>query len=186
MVIHDLMKRIHETNITENNDITLQCSNGQVHTSKLFLASWSKFWKELLLGFDHSEDVVIVLDINKSVLNKLCKFLGTKSNFSCPSCKKLFKQKRNMNRHHQRCKLKETDNEEISKKAAPKRTKTNNEVIRNKRKQLSKTDTKKPTDNKEKDIAKSSTFANRLKQDIEKPKYEDKEDDFFFGRYGID
>ena len=80
MVIHDLMKRIHETNITENNDVTLQCSNGQVHTSKLFLASWSKFWKELLLGFDHSEDVVIVLDlldVNKSVLNKLCKFLGT-------------------------------------------------------------------------------------------------------------
>lgn len=74
----------------------------------------------------------------------------TESNFSCPSCNKIFKQKRNMNRHHQKCKLKETDKEEISKKAAPKTTKKINEVIRNKRKQLSKTDIKKLTKTRKK------------------------------------
>ena len=77
MVIQDLMEKIHESNIIQNNDITLQCNSSQVQTSKLFLASWSKFWKRLLLGFDTAEDVVIVLDVKKSVLNKLCKFLST-------------------------------------------------------------------------------------------------------------
>ena len=63
MIIQNLIKGIHGTHNTEDNDInndTLQCNNGKVQTIKLFLASWSKFWKEILLGFDYSEDVVIV------------------------------------------------------------------------------------------------------------------------------
>ena len=62
---------------TDNSDITLQSNNGKVHTSRLFLASWSKFWKEILLGYDNAEDIVIVIDVSKSVLNKLCEFLST-------------------------------------------------------------------------------------------------------------
>ena len=76
-MVQNIIQRIHETHNTENNDITLQCNNGNVHTTKLFLASWSKFWKEILLGFDNSEDIVIVIDVSRSVLNKLCKFLIT-------------------------------------------------------------------------------------------------------------
>ena len=77
MIIQDLIKGIHGTHNTEDNDITLQCNNGKVQTTKLFLASWSEFWKEILLGFDYSEDVVIVVDVDVSVLNKLGKFLST-------------------------------------------------------------------------------------------------------------
>ena len=77
MIIQDLMKGIHGTHNAEDNDITLQCNNGKVQTTKLFLASWSEFWKEILLGFDNSEDVVIVVDVDVSVLNKLGKFLST-------------------------------------------------------------------------------------------------------------
>ena len=76
MVVQNIIKRIHETN-TENNDITLQSNHGKVYTTKLFLASWSKFWKEILLGFDNSENIVIVIDVSKSVLNKLGEFLST-------------------------------------------------------------------------------------------------------------
>ena len=77
MIIQDLIKGIHGTHKTEDNDITLQCNNGKVQTTKLFLASWSKFWKEILLGLEYSEDVVIVVDVDVSVLNKLGKFLST-------------------------------------------------------------------------------------------------------------
>ena len=80
MMIQNLIKGIHGTHNTEDNDINndrLQCNNGKVQTIKLFLASWSKFWKEILLGFDYSEDVVIVVDVDVSVLNKLGKFLST-------------------------------------------------------------------------------------------------------------
>ena len=77
MIVQNIIERIHETNNKGNNDITLQNNNGQVHTNKLFLASWSKFWKDILLGFDTSEDIVIVIDVSKSVLNKLSKFLST-------------------------------------------------------------------------------------------------------------
>ena len=77
MICQDLIKGIHGTHKTEDNDVTLQCNNGKVQTTKLFLASWSEFWKEILLGFDNSEDVVIVVDVDISVLNKLGKFLST-------------------------------------------------------------------------------------------------------------
>ena len=80
MIIQNLIKGIHGTHNTEDNDInndTLQCNNGKVQTTKLFLASWSEFWKEILLGFDYSEDVVIVVDVDIAVLNKLGKFLST-------------------------------------------------------------------------------------------------------------
>ena len=77
MVVENIIERIHQTHNTDNSDITLQSNNGKVHTSRLFLASWSKFWKEILLGYDNAEDIVIVIDVSKSVLNKLCEFLST-------------------------------------------------------------------------------------------------------------
>ena len=77
MVVENIIERINQTHNTENSDITLQSNNGKVHTTRLFLASWSKFWKEILLGFDATEDIVIVIDVTKSVLNKVCEFLST-------------------------------------------------------------------------------------------------------------
>ena len=78
MVVQNIIERIHQTHKTENSDITLQSNNGKVHTTRLFLASWSKFWKEVLLGLDNGEEIVIVIeDVSKSVLNKLCEFLNT-------------------------------------------------------------------------------------------------------------
>ena len=77
MVVENIIERIHQTHNTDNSDITLQSNNGKVNTSRLFLASWSKFWKEILLGYDNAEDIVIVIDVSKSVLNKLCEFLST-------------------------------------------------------------------------------------------------------------
>ena len=39
--------------------------------------SWSNFWKEILIDFDNSEDVLIFIDVDKVVLNKIYKFLTT-------------------------------------------------------------------------------------------------------------
>ena len=78
MVVQNIIERIHQTHKTENSDITLQSNNGKVHTTRLCLASWSKFWKEVLLGLDNGEEIVIVIeDVSKSVLNKLCEILNT-------------------------------------------------------------------------------------------------------------
>ena len=77
MVVQNIIKRINETHNTKNSDITLQSNRGKVYTTRLFLASWSKFWKEILLGFDNTEQIVIVIDVSKSVLDKLCEFLST-------------------------------------------------------------------------------------------------------------
>ena len=43
----DLFKCIQETGHKENCDVTIKCRNGKVHTTKLILASWSTFWKEI-------------------------------------------------------------------------------------------------------------------------------------------
>ena len=59
MVVQNIIERIHQTHKTENSDITLQSNNGKVHTTRLFLASWSKFWKEVLLGLDNGEEIVV-------------------------------------------------------------------------------------------------------------------------------
>ena len=75
MVVENIIERIHQTHNTDNSDITLQSNNGKVHTSRLFLASWSKFWKEILLGYDNAEDIVIVIDVSKSVFRELRKTL---------------------------------------------------------------------------------------------------------------
>ena len=74
--------------------------------------------------------------------------------FSCPTCDKVFKQIRNMNRHHKTCKLKETG------ATLEKTAKRKKNVNRNKRKQLSKTDTKKLTENKTKVIEKKKHAKN--------------------------
>ena len=55
----------------------------------------------------------------------------TGNNFSCPSCDKVFKQMRNMNRHQKNCKQKETDrNEEIRKDVSHGKTSKNERVNR--------------------------------------------------------
>ena len=63
--------------------------------------------------------------------------------FPCPSCEKVFKQKRNMKAHHNKCKLRETTSNEHNNDNETVKAKR---VNRNKRKQLSKT-----TDNKKDD-----------------------------------
>ena len=70
----DLFKCIQETGHKENCDVTIKCRNGKVHTTKLILASWSTFWKEILLGFSSPEDITIVMDSDKLVLNKMYNF----------------------------------------------------------------------------------------------------------------
>ena len=73
-MVNHLIKTIQETQIK---DITIQAKDGKVCTTKLILASWSNFWKEILIDFDNSEDVLIWIDVDKVVLNKIYKFLTT-------------------------------------------------------------------------------------------------------------
>ena len=65
-MVNHLIKSIQETKIK---DITIQAKDGKVCTTKLILASWSNFWKEILIDFDNSEDVLIWIDVDKVVLN---------------------------------------------------------------------------------------------------------------------
>ena len=79
-----------------------------------------------------------------------------------------------MNRHHKKCKLKESgSNEENVKGASPEKTTKTNKVNRNKRKQLSKTDSKEVTVKKNKDleklVTKSKTFVQKRKKETEQP-----------------
>ena len=73
-MVNHLIKSIQETQFK---DITIQAKDGKVCTTKLILASWSNFWKEILIDFDNSEDVLILIDVDKVVLNKIYKFLTT-------------------------------------------------------------------------------------------------------------
>lgn len=73
-MLNHLIKSIQETKIK---DVTIQANNGKVSTTKLILASWSNFWKETLIDFDDSEDVLILIDVDKLILNKIYMFLTT-------------------------------------------------------------------------------------------------------------
>ena len=42
-----------------NNDISIKCNNGIIYTNKLVLASWSGFWKDLLIGTGEEKQTII-------------------------------------------------------------------------------------------------------------------------------
>ena len=82
-------------------------------------------------------------EFNKRVdLSTHTRDVHSESKFPCPSCDKRFEQKRNMERHHKKCKLKETNNNEHDEEEIEETVKIKR-LHRNKRKQLSKTDNKK-------------------------------------------
>ena len=58
-------------------DVTFQCSDGQIYTTKMLLASWSSFWKELLNDDNESTQIILIPDLNMEVLKKQINFLMT-------------------------------------------------------------------------------------------------------------
>ena len=57
-------------------DVTIQCNNGQVYCTKLLLAAWSTFWREVLA--DNDNDAVIFFpESNVSTMRKIIKCLST-------------------------------------------------------------------------------------------------------------
>ena len=59
-----------------DDDISIKCNNGIIYTNKLVLASWSGFWKDLLIGTGEEKQTIIV-DLDIETLKKIDQFLHT-------------------------------------------------------------------------------------------------------------
>ena len=76
-IAKDIIENIDVTD-KHGNYIKICCINGNIKTTKLLLASWSSFWKNLLQEFDELEDsLAIYLEVDITVLKKMYTFLTT-------------------------------------------------------------------------------------------------------------
>ena len=56
-------------------EVIIQCNNGQVYCTKVLLAAWSTFWREVLA--DNDNDAVIFFpESNVSTMRKMIKCLS--------------------------------------------------------------------------------------------------------------
>ena len=76
-VFSDIIENVKRVNrIPKKCDVTIQCNNGQVYCTKLLLAAWSTFWREVLA--DNDNDAVIFFpESNVSTMRKMIKCLST-------------------------------------------------------------------------------------------------------------
>ena len=76
-VFSDIIENFVKVNkIPKKCDVTIQCNNGQVYCTKLLLAAWSNFWREVLA--DNDNDAFIFFPAsNVSTMRKIIKCLST-------------------------------------------------------------------------------------------------------------
>ena len=80
LIVQNQVKFMQENLKNENCDVIIYGQNGNIYTTKLVLASWSGFWKDLLLSTTFESDkekVTIFLDVDKSILKKIRNFVHT-------------------------------------------------------------------------------------------------------------
>ena len=74
IIVNSIVQKLEST--LKEFDVTFVCKNGRKSVTKLLLACWSTFWKDLLLELDNQNEITIILpDVENTVLEKVFSFL---------------------------------------------------------------------------------------------------------------
>ena len=70
IIVNSIVQKLEST--LKEFDVTFVCKNGRKSVTKLLLACWSTFWKDLLLELDNQNEITIILpDVENTVLEKV-------------------------------------------------------------------------------------------------------------------